>query len=142
MTIETINKLAKHICRLLKVHDITFPIARTPKGNLGITFNEDNDEFTLMLDSVPLSTASMLNDENNIELKRMVEKYWFSPELIYKSTSVGSTTASFLASGTVDEILDTEPVKELLSHAKDASESVSTPTAPKKHGNTKTKKAS
>lgn len=134
MTIETTNKLAKHICRLLKVHDITFPIARTPKGNLGITFNEDNDEFVLMLDSVPLSTASMLNDENNIELKRMVEKYWFEMPMIYKSGSVGFSTKDLLTAGGIVSMSPDLTRIEPVSHAKDASESVSTPTAPKKHG--------
>lgn len=80
MTLEYTKKLAKHICRLLKVTEINFPIGRTPKGNLGLVFNANNNDFDIMLDSVPLSTKNSLEDENNIELKRMIEKYWFEEE--------------------------------------------------------------
>lgn len=80
MTLENTRKLAKHICRLLKVSEVNFPIGRTPKGNLGLVFNENNDEYAIMLDSVPLSTASIIDDENNIELKKMIDKYLFEQE--------------------------------------------------------------
>lgn len=73
-------RISKHILRLLKVNEITLPIGRTPKGNLGISFNDKNDDFTMMLDSVPLSTANSLEDENNIELKKMLTKYLFENE--------------------------------------------------------------
>lgn len=77
MTIEQTKKLSKHIFRLLKVTEITFPIARTSKGNLGIKFDQNSEDFEIMLDSVPLSTKDMLVDDNNIELKKMLEKYLF-----------------------------------------------------------------
>lgn len=80
MTFSQTQKLAKHICRLLKVTDITFPVGRTSKGNFGIVFNENGD-YEMMLDSVPLSTKNVLTDENNIELKRMVEKYLFENDM-------------------------------------------------------------
>ena len=76
MEIATQKKLAGHILRLLKVGYIDFPLGRTNKGNLTIRFDESND-FTMFLDSVPLPIKDSLQDENNIELKRMIEKYWF-----------------------------------------------------------------
>jgi hypothetical protein len=80
MTLEATQKLAKHIFRLLKVTEVVFPIGRTNKGNLGLKFSSNMDDFEIMLDAVPLSTKSILEDENNIELKRMLEKYWFEDE--------------------------------------------------------------
>lgn len=77
MELSNQKKLAKHILRLLKVTEITFPIARTSKGNLGIKFDQNSEDFEIMLDSVPLSTKDMLVDDNNIELKKMLEKYLF-----------------------------------------------------------------
>lgn len=77
MEIVHTKKLASHIFRLLKVTEIVFPIGRTNKGNLGLKFTSNNDDFEIMLDAVPLSTKDTLNDDNNIELKRMLEKYWF-----------------------------------------------------------------
>jgi len=76
MTLETQKKLAGHILRLLKVSYIDFPLGRTNKGNLTIRFGDSGD-FTMFLDSVPLPIKDTLQDENNIELKRMLEKYWF-----------------------------------------------------------------
>lgn len=73
-------RLSKHILRLLKINEITYPIGRTPKGNLGITFNDKNEDFAMMLDSVPLSMANSLEDENNIELKKLLTKYLFENE--------------------------------------------------------------
>ncbi len=90
MTLNDQQKLSNHICRLLKVPEITFPIGRTAKGNLGIVFSEKNKGFDLMLDSVPLSTNSILEDENNIELKAMVEKYFFeNKEVVMFTRSQG-----------------------------------------------------
>lgn len=135
MTLSETNKLAKHICRLLKTTEITFPLGRTPKGNLGITFNQNDDDFTIMLDSVPLSTASLINDENNIELKEMVKKYWFDPTFMQPS---------------LKEYPTQHPVEDMyvidsFSHAKVEEEPVSKPKGrPKKvtHGNTSTEESS
>lgn len=76
MNLEQTKKLAQHIFRLLKVNEMVFPIGRTNKGNLGLKFSNNTEDFDIMLDAVPLSTKDMLNDDNNIELKRMIEKYW------------------------------------------------------------------
>lgn len=96
MTLSETLKLNKYIFRFLKVSEIIIPIGRTPKGNLGLVFSENNDEFDIMLDSVPLSTKNSLEDENNIELKKMIEKYLFSNEILYKSPTVGYSTRSFI----------------------------------------------
>lgn len=112
MTLNETKKLSKHICRLLKVSEINFPIGRTPKGNLGITFNENNDDFEMMLDSVPLSTKNSLEDENNIELKAMLEKYLFDSELIFSS---GTPTLSVK-----NDITGTGTGLTTVSHAKPA----------------------
>lgn len=77
MELTETKKLAQHIFRLLKVTEIIFPIGRTNKGNLGVKFSASSDDFEIMLDAIPLSTSDFLNDENNIELKKMLEKYWF-----------------------------------------------------------------
>lgn len=87
MTLTEQRKLAKHVCRLLKVSEITFPIGRTPKGNLGLTFNANNDEYEIMLDSIPLSTRNALEDENNIELKAMIEKYMFQQKNVFTTAT-------------------------------------------------------
>lgn len=71
------KKLNAHIFRLLKVNEIVIPIGRTNKGNLGIKFQENSDDFEIYLDAVPLRTINILEDENNIELKKMLEKYLF-----------------------------------------------------------------
>lgn len=73
-------RLNKHIFRLLKINEITYPIGRTSKGNLGLTFNDKNDDFDMTLDSIPLSTQNALDDENNIELKMLLTKYLFENE--------------------------------------------------------------
>lgn len=80
MEISNQKKLSKHIFRLLKVTDITYPIGRTSKGNLGIRFTENGEDFDIMLDSIPLSTKDIMNDDNNIELKKMLDKYLFEQE--------------------------------------------------------------
>lgn len=77
MTIQNQKKLASHIYRLLKVNELIFPICRTNKGNLGLRFNSQNDDYEMYLDAVPLPTSSVIDNENNIELKRMLEKYLF-----------------------------------------------------------------
>lgn len=77
MTLAQTKRLANHFFRLLKVSDIAFPIARTNKGSLEIKFTDQRDDFDIMLDAVPLPTLSIVNDDKNIELKNLVEKYWF-----------------------------------------------------------------
>lgn len=79
MTQEATKKLVAHIMRLLKVIYIDFPVGRTNKGNLALRFSDQND-FEIMLDSVPLSTKDMLADDNNIALKEMIKKYWFDEQ--------------------------------------------------------------
>lgn len=114
MTLSDQKKLAKHICRLLRVTEITFPIARTHKGNLGLAFNVNNDDYVMMLDSVPLSVDNSLEDDNNIELKKMIEKYMFDNEttLVYKYREVGMTTGEMPEMRTVatKTLEDSEPV--------------------------------
>lgn len=80
MTLHEVKKLTAHICRLLKVTEITYPIGRTNKGNLGLKFAANSNDFEIMLDAVPLSTKDLLDDENNIEMKKMIEKYWLEQE--------------------------------------------------------------
>lgn len=93
MTLQETKKLAGHIFRLLKVSEIVLPIGRTNKGNLGLKFSENSSDFELYLDAVPLSTKDSLVDDNNIELKKMVEKYLFEqPQTIYKELQPGFTT--------------------------------------------------
>lgn len=92
MTLESRKKLAKHIFRLLKVSDIVFTIGRTNKGNLGLRFNENSEDFDIYLDAVPLSTKDILVDDNNIELKRMIEKYWFGNETVSMSYAPPTST--------------------------------------------------
>lgn len=99
---NSLKKLSKHIFRLLKVEDIVIPIGRTSKGNLGIRFNQNNDDFDIMLDSIPLPTDSVYEHENNIELKKMFEKYLFETPLGTETYKVASAT----------------PVEDEVSHAK------------------------
>lgn len=107
MTLTDQKKLAKHICRLLRVTEITFPIARTHKGNLGFAFNVNNDDYVMMLDSVPLSVDNSLEDDNNIELKKMIEKYMFGSS---ESSPVPTHLMHNLNGPTV-----TEPIEKVLS---------------------------
>lgn len=100
MEIANQKKLVTHILRLLKVSYIDFPIGRTNKGNLAIRFSDQNDNnFDIVLDSVPLSTKDMLVDDNNIELKKMIEKYWFNERIMngsqFRGTSL-ETQAPFI----------------------------------------------
>lgn len=87
-SLENQKKLSKHIFRLLKVNEIVFPIGRTNKGNLGLKFTDNSEDFEIYLDAVPLSTKDVLNDENNIELKKMLEKYLFDTKLVTASTPI------------------------------------------------------
>lgn len=113
MTLEETKRLSKHICRLLKVLEIQYPIGRTPKGNFTLRFNAINDDFDLMLDSVQLSTTDFLNDENNIALKAMVEKYWFDQETKEISIlGVGNGTLTTIESVKNEEISLAEPKKK------------------------------
>lgn len=77
MTLQNQSKLAKHVLRLLKVQEIIIPICRTSKGNFGLRYSTNTDDYEMYLDAVPLSTSDMLKDENNIELKKMLDKYLF-----------------------------------------------------------------
>lgn len=77
MTLPATEKLAKHIMRLLKVQSVQFPVCRTSKGNLTVEFNESISDYRLFLDSVPLPTRSILEDENNIYLKNIVDTVFF-----------------------------------------------------------------
>ncbi len=75
-------KLAKHIMRLVKVQEIQFPIGRTTKGNLAIRFTTNSDQYDILLDSVVLPTTSILEDDNNIELKKVLDKYLFEEDTV------------------------------------------------------------
>lgn len=77
MTLLNQNKLAKHLLRLLKVDEIIFPICRTSKGNFGLRYGVNTDDYEMYLDAVPLPAKDILKDENNIELKKMLDKYLF-----------------------------------------------------------------
>lgn len=78
MNLEEQKKLANHIIRLLKVRTVSFPIGTTDKGNLSLKYTEGQEGYEIVLDAVPLTTDSIMEDENNIELKGMLEKYLFS----------------------------------------------------------------
>lgn len=73
MTLDQQNKLAAHLQRLLKVRNISFPIARTEKGELSIKYTKDQEGYELILDAVPLDQK----DYDNRELKLLLEKYLF-----------------------------------------------------------------
>lgn len=79
MTLANYKKLNAHIFRLLKVNEIIYPIARTSKGNFGLRFTPNSEDYEMYLDAVPLPTKSTLEDDNNIELKKVLEKYLFEP---------------------------------------------------------------
>ena len=81
MTTQEQKKLAAHIIRLLKVRSVSFPIAKTDKGDFSIKYTGDSD-YEMVLDAVPLITKNKFDDENNIELKAVLEKYWFEKEKI------------------------------------------------------------
>lgn len=130
MTLTETRKLSKHICRLLKVSEINFPIGRTPKGNLGLVFNANNDDFEMMLDSVPLSTKNSLEDENNIELKAMLEKYLFDTEMHVHTHQIEYTSSKIIPS-------EGQELKEVAPKLNEIIEKIA-----KTNGNPKTKKSS
>lgn len=113
MTPEQTSRFAKHIMRLLKVRSVSFPIALTDKGPLSIKYTKDIEDYEMVLDAVPLSVAKMLEDENNIELKQVLEKYLFAMN-IHSYTSPTTTHV------TVDNNVDYERVStdELSSNDK------------------------
>jgi hypothetical protein len=48
----------------------------------------------MYLDAVPLTTNDVLRDDNNIELKKMLEKYLFEDSItVYKGQSVGMSVS-------------------------------------------------
>lgn len=131
MTLTETQKFTKHICRLLKVTYINLPIGRTDKGNFSVIFNENGD-WDMMLDSVPLSTKDSLKDENNIELKAMVEKYWFELELVIKTVHSDGLAPMTIAT-LKEQGVDTSDLK-----VRETKKKVARPT---KHGNTKATKS-
>jgi len=110
MDINSTKKLAKHIFRLLKVNEIVFPIGRTNKGNLGLKFTESSEDFEIYLDAVPLPVKDTLNDENNIDLKKMLEKYWFEDNRTQIMSSYGMQKAQKIIGDT--SIVKTESKKQ------------------------------
>ncbi len=74
MTQEDEQKLASHIMRLLKVRQVSFPIAKTVKGDLWVKYSEDTEGAVIILDAVPLD----LEDFNNKELVGLLEKYLYA----------------------------------------------------------------
>ena len=93
MTSEQSKKWAKNIMRLLKVDEVIFPICRTSKGNFGLRYGVNTEDYEMYLDAVPLPTKDILNDENNIELKKMLEKYVFG-QLSMKEQGWTASSAS------------------------------------------------
>lgn len=107
MELSNQKKLATHIFRLLKVTEIVIPIGRTNKGNLGIKFTQNSDDFEIYLDAVPLSTKDFLNDENNIELKKMLEKYLFEARsVVFERDALTKTVTDFTTQAMVKEVVD------------------------------------
>lgn len=119
MEISNQKKLSKHIFRLLKVTDITYPIGRTSKGNLGIRFSENGEDFDIMLDSIPLSTKDIMTDDNNIELKKMLDKYLFEEKTglsLEKMKSVYNSLpdSAFIENAKVPEVIATNMATDKL----------------------------
>lgn len=109
MEIKDQIKLAQHIFRLLKVSEIVFPIGRTNKGNLGIKFSQNSEDYEIMLDAVPLSVKSIIDDDNNIELKKMIEKYWFDSN----SPTIGEHYGSIIPREATKAIVHDTLLKEI-----------------------------
>lgn len=112
MELSNQKKLANHIFRLLKVSEVVIPIGRTNKGNLGLKFSQNSDDFEIMLDAVPLSVKDMLVDDNNIEVKKMIEKYWFEEKeglSLDKMKSVYNSLpdSAFIENAKVPEVIAT-----------------------------------
>lgn len=82
MTLQEQGKLAEHIIRILKVRHISFPIGLTEKGNLSIKYVKDEPGYQIILDAVPLDQK----DYDNRELKAMLEKYLFEPNVVMGGT--------------------------------------------------------
>lgn len=78
MTLQEQTTLAKNITRLLKVRSVSFPIANTDKGPLSIKYTQGQEEYEVILDAVPLKMVDLMTDDNNIELKAILEKYLFN----------------------------------------------------------------
>ncbi len=93
MTLDEQKKLAAHLQRLLKVRNVSFPIANTEKGPLSIKYIKDQAGYEIVLDAVPLSQS----DYDNRELKLMLEKYLFEDEVVQWTTDK-DTSISFTAS--------------------------------------------
>lgn len=74
MTQEDEKKLAGQIMRLLKVRQVSFPIAKTVKGDLWVKYSQDMDEKQIILDAVPLDTE----DFNNKELIDLLNQYLYT----------------------------------------------------------------
>lgn len=132
MTLNETKRLSKHICRLLKVSEITLPIGRTPKGNLGITFNANNEDYEIMLDAIPLSTKDSLHDENNIELKVMLEKYLFDTEKVAIFSAPQPASAENLTITALPSVSQEQPGVKVAKK----------PGRPRKNANTTTKESS
>lgn len=77
MTLTETKKVAANTIRLLKVRYVQFPVAMTEKGPLTIKFYKDQEDYEIILDSVPLD----LKDYDNRELKSVFEKHFFTQEL-------------------------------------------------------------
>lgn len=119
MELNNAQRLAKNIFRLLKVNEISFPIGRTNKGNLTIVFNDSKEDFDLFLDSVPLPTKSLLEDDKNIELKQMVEKYWFDKDGVIMPHSFGG---QFRGVDSLKDFLSDEPITQKTVSVEDSDE--------------------
>lgn len=76
MTLSESKKLAEHIMRLLKVRNVSFPIAHTEKGPMSIKYTKDQDNYEIVLDAVPLDQKAY----DNRELKSILEKHLFVAE--------------------------------------------------------------
>lgn len=77
MTLEQQKKLAEDIMRLLKVRQVSLPLARTEKGDLSLKYVKDTEGYQIVLDAVPLD----LEDFNNKELSQILEKTLFTDPL-------------------------------------------------------------
>lgn len=81
MTLSMQEKLARHIMRLLKVRTVSFTVGTTERGTLSLKYIKDEPYYQMVLDAVPLSTKSIIDDENNIELKKLLEAYLFESDI-------------------------------------------------------------
>lgn len=139
-TLSNQKKFAMHVCRLLKVTYLNLPVGRTDKGNFSIIFNENGD-WDMMLDSVPLSTKNVLTDENNIELKRMVQKYLF--ELDYSEEKFSLQETPIVVDTLRDNmyLVDKEIANKAIELGVGVDVTPKNKKAPAKHGRQTNKKA-